>query len=102
MQNNKNPNPKDVAALIKTQSELQNQAKQQFAAFFDRGSWSFNGLDGVHRGLSEAIIHVKMANGQYEVRINSGNASVERVTACFSTAKQVLEYIDEIEQALSP
>ena len=95
-----NTDPKNVAESINALRGFQDKQKNKFAPFLSRG-WSFNGQDGVHRGLSSAIVDVREKNGQLHVSfIAIGRRNIIG-NAVLQTAEEVLKYVDEVDQHLS-
>ena len=87
------PDPKQLAASLRSASELQDERWEKLSPFRDAG-WTTYQTD-VYRKLAGQRLSANYKNGQFELFFFGVGK-----TASFNSAKEALEYVDEIEKQL--
>ena len=87
------PDPKQLAASLSSASKLQDERWDKLLPFRDAG-WKTYQTD-VYRELAGNRLSVTYKNGQFELFFFGAVKTV-----FFNSAKEALEYVDEVEKQL--
>ena len=86
--------PKELAANLRSASELQDERWKKLSPFRDAG-WQGSQNDVSFRELAGFRLSADYKNGQFELFFYGVGKTVS-----FNSAKEALEYVDEVEKQL--
>ena len=85
--------PKELAASLRSASELQDERWRKLSPFRDEG-WQTYQTD-VYRELASQRLSANYKNGQFELFFYGVGTTVS-----FNSAKEALKYVDEVDKQL--